>query len=111
MNNQVLEVIRSAFAEGNVFWRTHAQERMLERGISRKDVKLVIERGEIIEAYESDKPFPSYLICGESNGHVIHVVVAWSKDKQLAYVITAYAPDQQHFQADLKTRKQRDSND
>jgi len=41
----MLEKIQTACAEGRVQWRTHALERMMDRGISRKRVKAVLIEG------------------------------------------------------------------
>jgi hypothetical protein len=38
---------------------------------------------------------------------VLHVIAALDKDEDLIYVITAYELDMQHFQNDMRTRKQR----
>lgn len=84
---------------------------MLERDIGRKDINAAIAEGEIIEAYETDKPFPSYLIYGKSAERVLHIVIAWNADKEIAYVITAYEPDEQHFDTDLRSRKRRNRHD
>ena len=42
---------------GTIEWRKHALERMLQRGISRNEVKETLMFGEIIENYETDVPF------------------------------------------------------
>ena len=54
----------------------HAYERILERAIKTEDIFNVVETGEIIEAYQSDKPYPSCLILGYCEGKLLHVRVA-----------------------------------
>ena len=101
----MLENIRAACAAGNIQWRRQALERMMERGISRKQVKTIIMQGEVITLYHDDRPFPSTLIYGSLADEVLHVVVAFDEEASCGYIITAYRPDSEHFEADMKTRR------
>ncbi len=84
----------------------HARQRLLERGITIADVMRCIAEGEIIRQYEDDKPFPSCLILGIAvSDKYLHVVV--SHDADFIYLITAYYPDEQMWESDFKTRKER----
>lgn len=84
----------------------HARRRLVERGISVNDIIRCIDTGEIIKQYEDDKPFPSCLVLGAAiDGSYVHVVV--SHDSEWIYLITAYRPDTDVWEADLKTRKER----
>lgn len=84
----------------------HARQRLLERGIAVSDIVRCIAEGEIIKQYEDDKPFPSCLILGmAANDSYIHVVV--SHDDEFIYLITAYYPDTEVWEADFRTRKER----
>ena len=77
---------------------------MNERNITIDDIMNAIDNGEIIEQYPSDFPFPSCLILGISiQGIYIHIVVSMDEDK--IYLITAYIPDTDKWEDDLKTRK------
>jgi len=87
--------------EGRIQWQRHALERMMERDISRRDVKQVLIEGELIEDY----PLPSGLIHGFDNESPLHVVVAIDINIEWCYIITAYRPDSKHFEQDFKTRK------
>ena len=63
-----------------------------------------IDNGEIIEQYPDDFPFPSCLILGISvKNEYIHVVVSMNEEK--IYLITAYIPTSDKWEADFKTRK------
>ena len=86
-------------------WSKHALERMQERNIRRDDVKNCIMHGEIIENYPDDFPHPSCLIYGYTinDRSVIHVVVSCNGEN--VGIITAYFPDSDEFENDLKTRK------
>ena len=85
-------------------WTNNCARQMVERDISRKDVVHCIMKGEIIEDYPNDFPYPSCLIFGYSeDGRTIHVVVGY--DDEELYIITAYVPNIIKFEADLKTRR------
>ncbi len=79
---------------------------MIERNISRSDIRKVVEQGEIIEVYAESTPYPGCLILGYAQKKPMHVVLSIDGEDRLAYVITAYVPDTTHFEDDLKTRKQ-----
>ena len=86
-------------------WSAHALERMLEKGISRATVKYIISNGKMIENYPDDKPFPSGLFYGKWKDKPLHVVIAYDTIEQKIFVITAYWPDEEHFEEDFKTRR------
>jgi len=77
---------------------------LTERGITVNDIKTSVRSGEIIKQYEDDTPFPSCLLLGltEQNKY-IHVVA--SIDHEYLYIVTAYYPNENEWEADLKTRK------
>jgi hypothetical protein len=101
-----LEAIRHAVRSGRLRWRMHALERMPKRRLSTTHVKQVILNGEVIEEYPTSAPYPSGLLHAVVDGRPIHAVVAWNRRGQgTPYVITAYEPDESHFQPNLKTRK------
>ena len=99
-----IQEIQTLFQQHSIKWSAHCLERMQERDISRADVLCGVLQGEIIEEYPDDYPFPSCLIFGHTTcGRVLHTVIG--TDKITAYVITAYYPSADKFEADLKTRK------
>jgi hypothetical protein len=105
-----LEILKELFEDAvnnnHVTWQRHAFQRMLERNISRSEVKRVLLDGEIIQEYPNDHPFPSYLILGYIDKiKPLHVVAALDKKTGWCYIITAYRPDLSHFKDDYKTRK------
>ncbi|MCD8181409.1 MAG: DUF4258 domain-containing protein [Firmicutes bacterium] len=95
-----IDDIRRLCAERKILFKDHATQRMLRRGIKRKDVFDCIMNGEIIEKYPSDKPFPSCLIMSASPLHVV-----CSTDFESIYIITAYKPNTLIFDNDYKTRR------
>jgi hypothetical protein len=83
----------------------HALGRMFERGIAPHEVRSVLERGESIEEYADDKPFPSSLMLGVAAGRTIHVVFAIDRSTSTAHVVTAYVPDPGLWESDFKRRR------
>ncbi len=89
----------------NIKWAKHCLERMQERDISINDVKSCLQTGEIIEYYPDDFPHPSCLIYGRTmENKILHIVVG--TDNSTLFFITAYFPNTDKFEADLKTRKE-----
>jgi hypothetical protein len=83
----------------------HSKKRMEERNIRVDDVLHCIDSGEIIEQYEEDTPLPSCLVLGKDMKDAgMHIVI--SKDEEFIYLITAYYPDDERWEKDLKTRKE-----
>ena len=107
-----IESLRCALLTGTaVEYTAHCQKRMLERDISRADIRNCILQGEIIEDYPldtnnaSEKSFPSCLMMGNkiSDKKVIHIVVGFNGNKIL--LISACYPDREHWHDDYKTRR------
>ena len=99
-----LAALRDAVAMGRIRWQLHALERMLERSISREEVVGAILKGQVIEPYLTDRPLPSCLLL-HMGQQPLHVVAAVDVEAGIGYVITAYRPDLEHFEADYKTRR------
>jgi len=77
---------------------------MMERGISRRQVKKGLDgKGEVIDSYQDDRPYPSLLLDGRPGQETLRVVAAFDQAEGCS-VITAYRPDREHFESDLKTR-------
>lgn len=89
----------------SIDFRLHAVQRMYERGITIVDVKEVVKNGKVIEQYLDDKPFPSYLISGFTNGKSLHVVVAIDNKAKKAIIITVYEPDPKLWQGGFEKKK------
>ena len=85
----------------------HAYERMNLRNISQDDIKGALRKGEVVEDYPDDYPYPSRLILGLSGHRPIHLVVGINnKDKEII-VITVYEPDHDKWEKDLRRRKRK----
>ena len=86
-----IEKIREVCTLRKIKWSVHVAARMAER--------------DIIEHYINDYPYPSCLIFGYTlRNRVIHVVLGY--DGENVYIVTAYYPNTDKFEADLKTRKE-----
>ena len=88
-----------------IFFTGHAIQRMFERNIDEDDIFSVITRGEVIENYPDDMPYPSHLIFGNIGGKPLHVVVAFDGKAKTCYVVTVYHPDPELWEADFKKRR------
>ncbi|MCD8076195.1 MAG: DUF4258 domain-containing protein [Lachnospiraceae bacterium] len=100
-----IEKLQTYYQQDKVFATQHASERCRQRGIRTRDIRKAVMTGIIIEQYPDDFPFPSCLICGETEGQgMIHVVM--SDEGTGSRIITAYFPDPERWDADLKIRKE-----
>jgi hypothetical protein len=97
--------LTDAIQTGRIEWQIHALERMTKRGISTQIVKQVLLKGEIIEDYPDEKPFPTALFLGWFKGEPFHVVSALDSLSGYCFVITVYRPDLNHFEPNYKTRR------
>ena len=99
-----IEQLQEYYMQNRIIISVHAQERLRQRGIKQKDIKNCIMTGEIIEQYPEDFPFQSCLIFGYTiNNKIMHVVA--SDEGTVSRIITAYFPNKEKFEDDLKTRK------
>ena len=99
-----IEQLKSLNKFENIAITEHARIRLNERNISIEDIINGINTGGIITYYPDDKPLESCLILGLSvKIKYIHIVV--SCDADFIYLITAYFPDPEVWESDLKTRK------
>lgn len=103
MDIKLLQSLYNA-SDSNIKWAKHCLERMQERDISIDDVESCLQTGKIIEDYPDDFPHPSCLIFGYTKENkILHIVVGSNSDT--IFFITAYFPNTDKFEKDLKTRK------
>ena len=88
-----------------VRYRVHALQRMFQRGISVRDILHVLERGNTIEDYPDDVPYPSRLVLGFKSSRPIHIVAADNQEEQEVIVITVYEPDPTRWEPGFEKRK------
>jgi hypothetical protein len=89
---------------GEIIFRTHAIKRMFQRRIDERDVRSVLETGEIIEVYPDDTPYPSRLVLGWRESRPLHVVAADNIVNNATIVITVYEPEQDKWMPNFKRR-------
>lgn len=104
MDNFKLQTVQELCRQHRIVWREHALQRMVERNILKQDVMECIYSGNVIESYPDDYPVPSGLVLGTAiDGRWLHVVCSVYED--MVCIITAYFPDVEHWESDMKTRK------
>ena len=89
---------------GKIIFRTHAIKRMFQRRVDEKDVRFVLEKGEIIEVYQDDTPYPSRLILGWLESRPLHIVAADNIADNETIVITVYEPELDKWSLNFKRR-------
>ncbi|MEA1894613.1 MAG: DUF4258 domain-containing protein [Euryarchaeota archaeon] len=93
---KLLENLKKSISRSRYNISLHAKNEMSlkEDDISEKELIESMLGGEVIENYTDDKPFPSCLVFGRTDeGRPIHVVCAYSKEEDVAIIITTYEPD------------------
>lgn len=91
---------------GEVRYRVHALQQMVERRITRAAVREILEAGEVIEqSHRIGRPLPTRLLLGWNGDRPLHVLVA-DDASDAHYVITAYEPSPDRWEADFRTRKE-----
>jgi len=95
-----IEDIKIFCADDTIVLTEHLLTRMRQRHIRFEDIKNALVYGEIIEQYPDDYPFPSCLVNAEN----IHVVC--SIGEKGLYIITAYRPSREQWEAGGKKRKE-----
>ncbi len=92
-----IDTIRNAFRENKALYTKHAKSEMENEEFGQiydAEIEQAIDNGQIIEEYLTDKPYPSYLIFGQtSKKRPLHAVCAWCWEDELAIVVTVYQPD------------------
>jgi hypothetical protein len=76
--------------------------RLAGRYLTRTAILDAIDSFEVVEEYPQDKYLPSYLVLGASS---FHVQFAVDVEGDNVRVVTAYRPDADQWESDLKTRR------
>ena len=72
----------------------HADEEAQNDELTYNEIFTSVFRGEIIEDYPNDKPYPGCLIHGQTViGDHVHSVWGWNPENRWAVLITVYRPD------------------
>jgi hypothetical protein len=89
-----------------IIFRIHAVQRMFERRISARNVRQVLQSGEMIEDYSEDMSAPGGLISHKPGQRPIHVVMAENTRDAELVVITVYEPDRAQWKPGFRDRKE-----
>jgi hypothetical protein len=100
-----LAFIRECLREGNILWTYHVNMRLGQRFIARDAIIGASASYEIVEEYPEDKYFPSYLLLGRQEAVGFHILFGVDVSGHNVRVVTAYYPDPEEWEADLKTRR------
>lgn len=106
MDNDLLnmENIKKCCIMKKIYFTEHCLNRMNQSDISISDVKRGIKNGKIIEYYYKDYPYPSCLILGyHRKNKKLHIVCGINEN--IIYIITAYYPNENKWEKDMKTRR------
>ncbi len=99
------DIIESIKA-GKVRITDHADDEAQADDLLFEDIVISVQRGEIIEQYPDDKPYPSCLIYGKNfKSEPIHSVWAYNVEVKASVLITVYRPDLKRWMEDWKTRR------
>ncbi len=102
---QRLRKIHQAVIQGYYVYSDHADEEMLVRNITRREIEAVLLHGEMIEHYAHRPEGEACLVMGQTaTGRVLHVACGLSDP---VVIITAYEPDPAEWESDWRTRRTR----
>lgn len=100
-----IETINKQIIQKKVIWTKHCLNRLNQRKILIYDIEVAISKGNIIEYYYDDYPYPSCLILGrDNNNKEIHIVCGICEE--YICIITAYHPNIDKWEIDMKTRRE-----
>ncbi|MBI3953066.1 MAG: DUF4258 domain-containing protein [Chloroflexi bacterium] len=79
---------------------------MIQRRITEEEVRMVLERGEVVDNYPQALPYPARLVLAWVGGRPLHVVSAQDPGEGDTFIITVYEPDGREWEPDFRRRKQ-----
>jgi hypothetical protein len=89
-----IQKIIDAMSHNRIRITDHADEEARADHLSFDEIFLSVFRGQVIEDYPDDWPYPSCLIYGETfAGDPVHSVWAYREDNRWAVLVTVYRPD------------------
>ena len=100
-----LAFIREKVRAAAIFWTYHVNMRLQDRFIARQRILKSVDTYETIESYPADKYLPSYLVLARHGGEIFHVLFAVDVVGDNVRIVTAYRPNPDEWQPDLRTRR------
>jgi hypothetical protein len=107
VDTDILTFVKLCVKRRRLRWTYHINMRLKGRFIPREAILSSVDAYEIIEEYPGDKYLPSYLVYTEYESDVIHVLMAIDLANDVVTIITAYRPDREEWERDLRTRRRR----
>ncbi len=93
-----IEHIVEAIRRGRIRISDHADEEAEADQLTFDQIFLSVLRGEIIESYPMDRPYPNCLVLGTGIlGEPIHSVWAYNRENGWAVLVTVYRPDPERW--------------
>ena len=103
----MIDKIKNAITFDNIVFKKHALMRMFERRIKSDEIIKALSDAVIIEKYDNDRPFPSYLLFGYSAGRPLHIVLSYDEIIESIYIITIYEPSPELWVNGFKERRKK----
>jgi len=100
-----LDFIQMCVDQRKILWTYHVNMRMTARSVPRAVILESVDRFDVIESYPEDKYLPSYLVWTEYAGEIFHVLFAADVPNDQVRIITAYRPDPDEWDKDLRKRR------
>jgi hypothetical protein len=100
-----LGFIRRCVEKRQVLWTYHVNMRLDERAITRPMVLNSVATYEIIESYPGKRHLPSYLVYARQGNNALHIVFALDVKTDNGRVVTAYRPNLDPWETDMRTRR------
>jgi len=97
--------IQQCVRQRKLYRTYHVNMRLAGRHISRNEILEAVDTYEIIESYPDDKYLPSYLIPATPAGAAFHILFAVDVEGNNVRLVTAYHPNPNEWEADLRTRR------
>ena len=89
--------LRTKFKQEKFEFSKHAVDQTILREITVREIREVIDTGEVIEDYPDDKYGPSCLVFGlTEQNRPIHIQCSYSS-KSIVKIITVYEPDPEQW--------------
>jgi hypothetical protein len=97
--------IQEQVRRGRILWTYHVRMRLRGRHIPREAIIRAPESYRLVEPYPDDKYLPSYLVLARRGQDVLHVLFATDVAAEQVRVVTAYRPDPDDWEPDMRTRR------
>ncbi len=101
-----IEDIKESIKVGKIRITEHADDEAQADDLIFEEIFTSVSKGEIIEQYPDDKPYPSCLIFGKNlKDKPIHSVWAYNIKTKASVLVTVYRPDPKLWIEDWRTRR------